>query len=339
MVQVVVGGHAVGVIVVDVPVLKLALSWPSVRGVKQRLVADGDGQLGAGDVLPVSAGLFKPGLSHLACVVDRLLLARAMVAPTAAAVAVRLLCVVAFGVAAALTAIGVAGLADPARAAGRPVAAAGMTASTWPVVTCTACGATGPGRPKVGLCKRCYARAQHPVQPCPGCGQTRRHLAAGLCAPCYRLSRTRLLVCPSCGEQRPVHFGDRCERCKRRAAACAGSAATAAKVARLWSDRCTTCRNRFYETTGACHDCGDLTRLTSGLCSACRLFRWKHPLGICPYCGREQPIGRPGPAGPARPRTGPPGLSNGRSASAGPGRCSAPLADTRSCSRPASARS
>jgi integrase len=65
-------------------------------------------------------------------------------------------------------------------------------------------------------------------------------------------------------------------------------------VARLWSGRCTTCRSRFYETTGACRDCGDLTRLTSGLCSACRLCRWKHPIGLCPYCGREQPIGAAG---------------------------------------------
>ena len=170
-----------------------------------------------------------------------------------------------------------------------------MTARTWPVVACTACGATGPGRPEAGLCKRCYARAQHPVRPCPGCGQARRHLAAGLCAPCYRLSRTRLVVCPGCGEQRPVWFGDRCERCKRRAAARAGACSDCGKaVARLWSGRCTTCRNRFYETTGACRDCGDLTRLTSGLCSACRLFRWKHPLGICPYCGRQQPIGASG---------------------------------------------
>ena len=93
-----------------------------------------------------------------------------------------------------------------------------MSGPAWPVVTCTACGATGPGRRKAGLCKRCYARAKHPVRPCPGCGQTRRHLAAGLCARCYRLSRTRLVTCPGCSQQRPVYFGDRCERCKRRAA-------------------------------------------------------------------------------------------------------------------------
>jgi len=170
-----------------------------------------------------------------------------------------------------------------------------MSATTWPVVTCTACGATGAGRPKAGLCKRCYARAQHPVQPCPGCGQTRRHLAAGLCARCYRLSLTRLVVCPGCGELRPVYFGDRCERCKRRAAARAGACGECGKqVERLWAGRCRTCHARRYETTGACGDCGDLTRLTSGLCRACRLFRWKHPLGTCPYCGRQQPIGAAG---------------------------------------------
>jgi integrase len=171
-----------------------------------------------------------------------------------------------------------------------------MTAATWPVVTCTACGATGPGRPKVGLCKRCYARAQHPVQACGGCGQTRRHLAAGLCARCYRLSLTRLTTCRACGELRPVYLGDRCERCKRRAAAKAGACAECGKqVARLWAGRCRACHARRYQTTGACRDCGDLTKLTSGLCSPCRLFRWKHPIvGLCPYCGRQQPIGATG---------------------------------------------
>ena len=85
--------------------------------------------------------------------------------------------------------------------------------STWLVVTCTACGTTGPGRAKAGLCKRCYARALHPVRPCKGCGQARRHMAAGLCARCYRLSRTTVVVCPGCGELRPVHLAGRCQRC------------------------------------------------------------------------------------------------------------------------------
>ena len=143
--------------------------------------------------------------------------------------------------------------------------------------------------------KRCYARAQHPVRPCPGCGQARRHLAAGLCARCYRLSLTRLVTCPGCDQQRPVYFGDRCERCKRRAAAPAGACAECGKqVARLWAGCCRTCHARRYQTIGACRDCGDLTRLTSGLCSPCPLFRWKHPPGTCPYCGRQQPVGAAG---------------------------------------------
>jgi hypothetical protein len=158
-----------------------------------------------------------------------------------------------------------------------------------------ACGTTGPGRAKAGLCKRCYTRAQHPVQACGGCGQTRRHLAAGLCARCYRLSLTRLATCRACGQERPVYFGDRCERCKRRAAARAGACAGCGKqVARLWSGCCRSCHARRYQTTGACRDCGDLALLTSGLCSPCRLFRWKHPMGTCPYCGRQQPIGAAG---------------------------------------------
>ena len=167
--------------------------------------------------------------------------------------------------------------------------------SNWPVVTCTACGATGPGRASAGLCKRCYARAQHPVQPCESCGHTLRHLAAGLCALCYRESRTRMVTCPGCGELRPVHFGDQCERCKRRAAARAGACALCDKqVPRLWAGRCRSCHARSVETTGACRDCGDLTSVASGLCKACRLFRWSHPAGTCPWCGRQQPIGAAG---------------------------------------------
>ena len=39
----------------------------------------------------------------------------------------------------------------------RPVAAAGMSSPALPVITCTTCGATGPGHPRIGLCKRCKA--------------------------------------------------------------------------------------------------------------------------------------------------------------------------------------
>jgi integrase len=167
--------------------------------------------------------------------------------------------------------------------------------SSWPQVTCTECGATGPGRAGPGLCRRCYARSRHPVQPCEACGRTRRHLAAGLCARCYRLSRTRLVTCPGCGEERPVWFGDRCDRCKKRAAASAGACRECGKqVARLWSGCCRSCDARSRLVTGACRDCGDLTGLESGLCRPCRLFRWSHPLGTCPWCGRQQPIGASG---------------------------------------------
>jgi integrase len=167
--------------------------------------------------------------------------------------------------------------------------------SSWPVVTCTACGVTGPGRAKPGLCRRCYARARHPVRPCDGCGQVRRQLAAGLCARCYRRSRTRLVVCPDCGTERPVWFAGRCERCKRRAAAKSGACRECGKqVARLWSGRCRSCDAKSREVTGACRDCGDLTRISGGLCKACRLFRWAHPAGTCPWCGRQQPIGAAG---------------------------------------------
>jgi hypothetical protein len=170
-----------------------------------------------------------------------------------------------------------------------------MTAPRWPVIICTACGDTRPGRRKAGLCQRCYARAWRTARPCASCGQHRPHMAAGLCARCYRRSRTRLVLCPGCGEQRPVWFGDRCQRCKNRAAAKSGICPDCGKqVARLWSGRCRSCDAKSREVTGACRDCGDLTKLTSRLCRACRLFRWAHPAGICPWCGRQQPIGAAG---------------------------------------------
>ena len=194
------------------------------------------------------------------------------------------------------------------------------------VVTCTACGATGPGRAKPGLCKRCYARAQHPVRPCDGCGRTRRQFAAGLCARCYRRSRTRLVICQNCGEERPVWFAGRCERCKRRAAAKSGACRDCGKqVARLWSGRCRSCDAKSREVTGACRDCGDLTKLEYGLCKACRLFRWAHPAGTCPWCGRQQPIGKAGgvpvlPArGPGRPGPGEAGSGTSAPGGAAPG--------------------
>jgi hypothetical protein len=170
-----------------------------------------------------------------------------------------------------------------------------MTAPKWPVITCTVCGRIGPGRRKAGLC---------PALLCPRLagGPAVRQLRAGPPAPgrglsarCYRLSRTRIVLCPGCGEERPVWFGDRCERCKKRAAARAGACRDCGKqVARLWSGRCRSCDAKSREVTGACRDCGDLTRLTSGLCRACRLFRWAHPAGTCPWCGRAQPIGKAG---------------------------------------------
>jgi len=167
--------------------------------------------------------------------------------------------------------------------------------STWPVVTCTACGATGPGRRKAGLCQRCYARAQHEVRACAGCGQVRRHLAGGLCARCYRLSRTRLQHCPGCDEVRPVYFGDRCERCKRRAAAQAGRCRDCGRqVGRLWSGRCRTCDQRARDPVGDCADCGKRASLAGGRCKACRHFRWRHRLGRCPSCDRDLPIGAAG---------------------------------------------
>jgi hypothetical protein len=206
-----------------------------------------------------------------------------------------------------------------------------MTAAAGPVIACAACGNTGPGRRKAGLCQRCYARAWRAARPCASCGQHRPHLAAGLCARCYRLSRTRLVLCPGCGEERPVYRGDRCERCKKRAAARAGACRDCGKqVARLWSGRCRSCYAKSREVTGACRDCGDLTRLTSGVCKACRLFRWAHPAGICPLV-RAGPADRQGRGVPVLPARGPgrPGPGEAGPGTPAPGRAPARCPDPR----------
>jgi integrase len=166
------------------------------------------------------------------------------------------------------------------------------TSRSWPTVTCTACGATGPGR--AGRCRRCYARARHTPRVCVGCHQLRRHLAAGRCARCYRLSRTRPQRCTACQEVRPIHFGDRCERCKQRARLHLGCCQRCRQQARLSGRYCRACLEQAAERTGSCADCLCWTGLLGGRCRPCRLFRWKHDLGGCPSCGRRVPLGTTG---------------------------------------------
>jgi integrase len=168
------------------------------------------------------------------------------------------------------------------------------TARSWPTITCTACGTTSPGHPKVRRCRRCYARAQHTVRVCAGCNQLRRHLAAGLCARCYRLSRTRQQRCMACQEVRPIHFGSRCERCKQRARARSGRCARCGQQATLHGRYCRACLERAAERVGSCAECLCWTGLLGGRCKPCRLFGWQHDLGTCPSCGRQVPLGAAG---------------------------------------------
>jgi hypothetical protein len=163
---------------------------------------------------------------------------------------------------------------------------------SWLTVTCTACGATGPGR--AGRCRRCYARAQHTPRVCAGCGQVRRHLAAGRCARCYRLSRTRQQRCRACGEVRPVYFGDRCERCKHRARLHPGRCGRCGQQARLSGRYCRACLDQAAERVGSCADCLCWTGLLGGRCKPCRLFGHHHERGSCPSCGRQVPLGAAG---------------------------------------------
>src|SRR5215472_13348747 len=103
-----------------------------------------------------------------------------------------------------------------------------MSSTTWPVVTCTGCGAIRPRAPQGGA--------------------------------------VQTLLCP-----RP---------------------APGAAVSGVRADPPAPGRRAVRPLLPAVADpAGDMTRLTGGLCRACRLFRWKHPLGTCPYCGRQQPIG------------------------------------------------
>jgi hypothetical protein len=116
-----------------------------------------------------------------------------------------------------------------------------------------------PGPASVrSACASPYARTRHKALTCAGCEQNRRHLATGLCARCFRLSRTRLVILPRLRRAPPFHFGDRCERCKRRAAARAGSCQDCGKeIPGLWSGRGRTCDQRNRETSGACADYGE----------------------------------------------------------------------------------
>jgi hypothetical protein len=203
------------------------------------------------------------------------------------------------------------------------------TSRPWPTVTCTACGATGPGR--AGRCARCYARAQHPVRVCAGCGQLRRHLAAGRCARCYRLSRTRQQRCRACGEVRPVYFGDRCERCKQQARRHPGRCGRCGQQARLSGRYCRACLERAAERVGSCADCLCWTGLLGGRCKPCRLLAGSTTPAAAPRAAARCPWAPPAAAGCAWAAAGPPARSRTCEPACSCSLGSAPLAR---CDRP-----
>jgi hypothetical protein len=98
----------------------------------------------------------------------------------------------------------------------------------------------------------------------------------------------------ACGQVRPIHFGDRCERCKRRARARRGPCARCGRLASLTGRHCRACLERASELVGSCAECLCWTGLVGGRCRPCRLFGWKHDLGDCPSCGRWVPLGAAG---------------------------------------------
>jgi integrase len=98
----------------------------------------------------------------------------------------------------------------------------------------------------------------------------------------------------ACQEVRPIHFGDRCERCKQRARAHTGPCARCGRQAILTGRQCRACLERASERVGSCAECLCWTGLVGGRCRPCRLFGWKHDLGECPSCGRRVPLGAAG---------------------------------------------
>ena len=134
-----------------------------------------------------------------------------------------------------------------------------------------------------GRCRTCHARGYEITGACGDCGDLTQ-LTSGLCRAC-RLFRWKhpLGTCPYCGRQQPIGAAGGCRSCQ-------AALRTARALQRARRKR----RFRFDATTGACSDCGDVTRLISGLCKTCRLFRSGHPIGLCPYCGRQVPIGAAG---------------------------------------------
>jgi hypothetical protein len=98
----------------------------------------------------------------------------------------------------------------------------------------------------------------------------------------------------ACGQVRPIHFGDRCERCKQRARARTGPCATCGQQATLTGQYCRACLERASERVGCCADCLCWIGLLGGRCKPCRLFGWQHDPGICPSCDRRVPLGAAG---------------------------------------------
>ncbi len=157
-----------------------------------------------------------------------------------------------------------------------------QAAGGGPGGVCAECGKQ-VARLWAGCCRACHARRYQTIGACRDCGDLTR-LTSGLCSPC-RLFRWKhpLGTCPYCGRQQPIGAAGGCRSCQ-----------AARRAARVGNRARRKRRFRFDAATGACGDCGEVTRLTSGLCKACRVFRSGHPIGLCPYCGRQQPIGAAG---------------------------------------------
>ncbi len=121
-----------------------------------------------------------------------------------------------------------------------------------------------------------------------GCGDLTQ-LTSGRCKPCRLFGwKHPPGTCPWCGRQQPIGAAGGCRSCQ--AALRAAEAFKRARKRRL----------RFDAATGPCGDCGDVTRLAGGVCKPCRRFRSVHPIGQCPHCSRQQPIGAAGGCRPCQ---------------------------------------
>lgn len=216
---------------------------------------------------------------------------------------------------AALSAVGVAGVAAPCcvrcgrrewlsqRIEGHRACQPCAQASR--VEVCVRCGKSKPVTVRdatgAAVCSPCHRGDRSRWTPCARCGNVRptgRRLedGSGWCPSCIR----RVAVCSICGNERfCAGIGEgrpRCDACSARRAACSWCGRSA-RVSVVWASGpvCATCRYRGLEAKAVCDGCGELRRPDprhpSGRCADCVGLP---AFNVCSACGLEDRIYRAG---------------------------------------------